>query len=152
LCRAIWYLAVHRKIIGGSTLEQQLARTLTGDKQRTIRRKMREFFMAAVVESTVPKEDIPGLYLSVAYFGWRMNGIEEACQRLGVNLRLLTRRESAELVARLKYPEPSSPSNQRSDQISCRAKYIFAMMAANTTPSETGEQGVGNRETIPDFL
>jgi membrane peptidoglycan carboxypeptidase len=153
LCRALWYFAARNKVIGGSTLEQQLARTLTGDKSRTIRRKLRELCMAAVVEATVPKEDIPGLYLSVAYFGWRMNGILEACRRLGFNPSLLTQRQAAELVARLKYPEPSSPSTERSNQIKLRARHVFnLMMAAGTDQSPTGQLGVPNRDTIPDFF
>jgi membrane carboxypeptidase/penicillin-binding protein len=52
---------------GGSTLEQQLARVVTNRYEPTIRRKIEETLLASLLVGRIPKTDIPGLYLSVAY-------------------------------------------------------------------------------------
>jgi membrane peptidoglycan carboxypeptidase len=128
ILRAIWCSCYRRHLIGGSTIEQQLVRTLTGRKERSIKRKVKELALALCVSHYVPKSDVPGLYLSVAYFGWGMNGIRQAYGRLGIDHRSMTARQAAELVARLKYPEPASPTTDRLCQILWRRDYILARL------------------------
>ncbi len=124
ILRAIWHFVYRHRLIGGSTIEQQLVRTLIGRKERTLKRKVRELALALCVSQCVPKSDVPGLYMSVAYFGWRMNGICEAYARMGVNEHMMTFRQAAEIVARLKYPEPNRPNLIRATQIRTRAAYV----------------------------
>jgi membrane peptidoglycan carboxypeptidase len=125
ICRAVWKNVSVQSREGGSTIEQQLVRRLTGMRRRSIKRKIKEILLASLVDTVVPKADIPGVYLSVAYFGSRMNGLQEACVRLGVRLRTLTPRECAAIVARLKYPEPKTASSARGLQIARRTDYIL---------------------------
>lgn len=129
IARAIWRLTVRRTWDGGSTIEQQLVRTVTGRYERRLRRKVREVLLASLVRRLIPKSEIPGVYLCVAYFGWRMNGIQAACRRLGFELIKITPHQAASIVARLKYPEPKFPSSERAQQIFVRRRHILSRVA-----------------------
>jgi len=127
--RAVWNFIVHRKLEGGSTIEQQLIRKVTGQYKRQFYRKMREILIASLVERVIPKYDIPGVYLSIAYFGWRMNGFQQACHRLGIDLSNITPPHAASIVARLKYPQPKVVSDIRARQIAVREKHILNLLS-----------------------
>jgi len=114
---------------GASTLEQQLVRTLTNRRERTFRRKLHEILCACRVHEVVPKNDVPGVYLSVAYFGWEMDGLVEGCRQLEIDIRRTTPPQAAEIVARLKYPEPKHLSHQRRNQIENRAKQVLRLIS-----------------------
>jgi membrane peptidoglycan carboxypeptidase len=130
VARVLWKFLTQRKVGGASTLEQQFVRTVTARYEKTFRRKLREILLATLVDTVIPKEDLPGLYLSVAYFGWRMNGIKEACNRLNVSLECMTLEQAASIVARLKYPEPRMASITRIQQIKTRTRYIVDLIKA----------------------
>jgi membrane peptidoglycan carboxypeptidase len=127
ICRAIFRRMVFNIIEGASTIDQQLVRVLTGRYERTIKRKWREICLAILLTSIVPKEELPGLYLSIAYFGWHMNNFKEACEKLHLNPSTMTMKEAAELVARLKYPEPSQPSKKRIQAIRRRGIHLMKL-------------------------
>lgn len=125
--RALWRGVVLRKREGASTIEMQLVRVLTGRYERTLGRKIREAALATLVSRVVPKSELPALYIRVGYFGWRMNGYVAACRRLQLNPSFFTSQEAAALIARLKYPEPRTPSERRIVQIEIRSKYLLAL-------------------------
>ncbi len=125
LIRASWKTLILKQREGGSTIAMQLVRVLTGKYDKTIDRKLEEMFLAYKLTKYVSKQEILSLYLSVAYFGWNMHGISQACKVLKFNLNNLTLEESASLIARLKYPEPKNISEQRNSQIKNRTKYIL---------------------------
>ena len=125
LCRAAWrtYGRGHRE--GGSTVAMQFVRVLTGRFERTWRRKVDEIALALLVTRYVPKVELLALYLSVGYFGWRMNGIAQACRLLAIDPACCSLHESAMLVARLKYPQPRRCSGTRWQQITRRSEYLM---------------------------
>jgi membrane peptidoglycan carboxypeptidase len=123
--RSIW----QRRMFGASTINQQLIRVLTDRYERTLKRKVKEILFASLVTRAIPKSDIPGLYLSIAYFGWAMNGLEQACRRLGIVLPTITLRQAAALVAQIKYPRPMSVSPARSRQIDTRTEYLMRLIS-----------------------
>ena len=127
ICRAIWRRASNQSIEGGSTLEQQLVRVLTGRYERTLKRKFREICLATLVTRVIPKTDIPRVYLCVAYFGWSMNGFGQACDRLGFNPRRLTVAQAADVLSRLKYPQPKFLSRDRAHSIQRRRSYLVGL-------------------------
>lgn len=133
-----WRFVRTRRISGASTIEQQLVRTLTGRKERTLHRKLCEMLLAYGLSYQRDKSELAAMYLAVAYFGWRMNGVEDACRRLNIELDKITAHQAASLIARLKYPEARRPSPQRTALISNRVKYLLAVMAKSengqTTP------------------
>lgn len=137
---AFWRLIKSGKLSGASTIEQQLVRVLTGDRRRTVGRKAREITLACALSLTYEKTEIAGMYLAVAYFGWRMNGVEEACDRLSFNFSNITLLQAAALVARLKDPEPQYATVKRSALIAKRTEYLMALLSARhvAEPKEAG--------------
>jgi membrane peptidoglycan carboxypeptidase len=148
ILRAIWHSCRQRRLIGGSTIEQQLVRTLTGRKERCINRKLKELALSLCVPRYVPKSSVPGLYLSVAYFGHGMNGIHQAYARLRIDHRAMTTRQAAELVARLKYPEPSNPTTERICQISLRGDYILGRLYSVSVQDRMFPTGLTDDEAL----
>ena len=69
-----------RIVEGGSTLTQQLARTLQLSPERTFTRKLREATIAAQLEHRYAKDDILVAYLNTVYFGNGYYGVEAAAR------------------------------------------------------------------------
>jgi penicillin-binding protein 1A len=65
---------------GGSTITQQLARTLIREDERTFRRKIRETFLALILESYLSKDEILTRYLNNIYLGAGATGISAAAR------------------------------------------------------------------------
>lgn|SRR5574341_72304 len=126
--RAIWKYLLYRQLSGASTIQQQLVRTIQRRYERSFRRKIREMMLACVVSEVMEKYEILDSYLHVAYFGWRMNGLDQACGRLGINIAHPTPQQAATVVARLKYPEPEIPSPKRLQQIANRTQYLLNLV------------------------
>lgn len=127
ICRAMWRGIVLGQREGASTIEMQVIRVVSGRFERTLRRKVRELALATLVSREIPKEALPGLYLRIGYFGWRMNGFEAACRRLGLSPEALTPGQTAALVARLKYPQPRLTSPDRWNKIKTRAQHLLLL-------------------------
>jgi membrane peptidoglycan carboxypeptidase len=125
ICRAMWRRAAYGAREGASTIEQQLVRSIMGRYERTIRRKLKEVALATLVSASFPKAVLPSVYLAIGYFGWRMNGYRQACDRLGLRPDLLTLDEAAALIARLKYPEPRITPHSRRLQIDRRRRHLI---------------------------
>jgi len=142
ICRAIWRRVIFGRREGASTIEQQLVRVMTNRYEYTIRRKLREILLATLVAKEFEKSTIASIYLDIAYFGWRMNGYVQACHRLGFSPDSLTLDEAAELVARLKYPEPRVVHLERISQIYSRKlhlKRLYAKHLNDSTYDHLGE-------------
>lgn len=135
--RAAWRTLFCGRIEGASTISMQLVRVLTGHYERTLRRKFIEMYLAIRLANYVKKADIPKLYLFVAYFGWRMNGLVQASERMHIDLLTLSEYEAASLIARLKYPEPKKYHKVRLHKIRSRAIYILSQFYANKNISKT---------------
>lgn len=129
--RALWSIVAKRKLQGASTIEQQFVRTVTHRHEVTLARKLREIALAIALSGNFPKDQIARAYLCVAYFGWQMNGIDEACHRLSIDSKTATPAEAAEIVARLKYPEPQAANARRVAQIKSRVNYILQLRSMN---------------------
>lgn len=125
--RAFWKTLFFNEIQGASTIAMQLVRTITGQYERTIHRKIVEMILAILLTYYVKKERLPILYLSVAYYGWNMNNFREACINLNLSIDSLTESQAANIVARLKYPEPSVICKRRIQKIENRAKYLIRL-------------------------
>jgi len=127
LCRAFWRSTFCGKREGGSTIAMQLVRVLTGRYEKTLTRKLVEICLAVRLRSLVSESELPKLYLVVAYFGWRMNGLKQASQHLNLELSNASRTDVAKLIARLKYPEPKKCTVERANQIYLRAIHILKL-------------------------
>ncbi len=79
--RAAWtnYQA-GRVVEGASTITMQVARTLFLNRERTLRRKLREMILALRIERRFSKDDILKMYLNQVFYGHNAYGIEAAAQ------------------------------------------------------------------------
>ena len=125
LLRAIWKTIFCGKREGGSTIAMQLVRVITGRYERTVRRKITEIYYAIRLTRLLPEHEIPKIYLSMAYFGWHMNGLKQACNRLELNPSSISIKNASNIVARLKYPEPCQIDASRHSKIIKRANHII---------------------------
>lgn len=125
ICRAIWRRLIFGKHEGASTIEMQIVRVVSGRFEPTLKRKIKEMGLATLLTRLIPKDQLPALYLQIGYYGWRMNGFENACRRLGLNKNSITSTEATQLVARLKYPQPRRSIRSRRDQIITRGEHLL---------------------------
>jgi len=128
IARALKNKVLYNKREGASTIEQQLVRVLLSRYERTYRRKIKEIFLATTLTDLVSKEMIPHLYLSVAYYGTGMTGIKQLFKKLQIsNHQTLSDEVSAEIIARIKYPEPSKNKQKRLKQIHRRKDHLLKL-------------------------
>lgn len=125
LVRAVWKTKFRNSREGGSTVAMQLVRTVTGNYEVSLKRKVKEIYLAIRLTRKFNKYDILKAYLSVAYFGWNMHGIEQACNKLKLNKSHLNDHDAALIIARLKYPEPRYFNFQKAEKIKFRAAHIL---------------------------
>ena len=135
LLRACWQTYFGRSRQGGSTIAMQLVRTLTDRRERTWRRKVAEILLALKLSSYVPRIRLPIYYLWVAYYGWDMEGFPRACSRLGLEPSSSTLAEDAQLIARLKYPQPRYPNAAQTSRIRSRGRYVVAVASRRRAAS-----------------
>ncbi len=63
---------------GGSTITQQMVKTVTGDDSRSVPRKIREQWRAYQLEKDYSKDEILEIYLNVIYMGQDLYGVKTA--------------------------------------------------------------------------
>ena len=73
-------LVINRRLIGGSTLTQQLVKMLLLSNERSVSRKVREFMLALRIEKTFSKDEILQMYLNEAPYGGNAVGVAAASQ------------------------------------------------------------------------
>lgn len=113
--RAVWQnTQAGTTVSGASTITQQLARNLLLDAderyEQTLRRKLREAWLAWRLEHVYSKDQLLELYLNQAYFGNFAVGIEAAAQAyFGVSARELDVAQCALLAGLLQSPSTYNP-------------------------------------------
>ena len=127
LCRAAWKTYFCNSRQGGSTIAMQLVRTLTGRYERTLIRKIVELLLAIRLSQHVPRDRLPLMYLWCAYYGWNMNNFKQACARLRFHPESATASEEAELIARLKYPQPQRQDAAWKIKVNRRELHIMTL-------------------------
>ena len=85
ILRSVWInLRGGETLAGGSTITQQVARTLLLDarerSERTLHRKLRESLLAWRLAQHLTKDEILALYLNQTYYGGMSYGVEAAAQ------------------------------------------------------------------------
>jgi penicillin-binding protein 1A len=95
---------------GGSSITQQLAKTLFLSNERTIERKVKEAFLAVWLETRLTKNEILKLYLDRAYMGGGAFGVDAAAQfYFNKSARDVNLAESAMLAGLFKAPSKFAP-------------------------------------------
>lgn len=143
----------HRKkrgIQGGSTLTQQLSKTIFLTRERTIRRKVKELLMAVQLERNLSKDEILELYLNQVYYGAGAYGVESAARiyfsKLPMELEL---HEAALLAGLIKAPNYFSPFTNYERAKKRRATILARMRRLGyITPQQESE---ANNQPLPQI-
>lgn len=99
-----------RLVQGGSTITQQVAKSLLLSKERTLSRKVKDLLLAQKIEEKFSKEDILFLYLNQVYLGGGYYGVKAAMSGyFDKNPKDATAAESALVAGLLVAPGRYSP-------------------------------------------
>ncbi len=121
-------LKAHRFVQGGSTITQQIARTLFLSPDQTLRRKLQEAGLAIRIQQLMSRDEILALYLNRIYFGGGAYGVEAASQTyFGKSARALSLSEAALLAALPKAPTRLDPANDFQAAVR-RSKLVLDIM------------------------
>ena len=112
IARAIWLLITTdgKRVPGGSTITQQVARQFYLSHEYSYSRKFTEMLLAMRVEKQFSKDEIFELYLNKSFFGNRAYGIRAASEfYYGKTLDQLDLNEMAMLASIPKFPSTGNP-------------------------------------------
>ncbi|MFN3229786.1 MAG: penicillin-binding protein 1A, partial [Asticcacaulis sp.] len=99
-----------RRLEGGSTITQQVAKNIQLSSEVTVGRKLKEVILARRLESTLDKKQILELYLNEIFLGYRSFGVASAAfNYFGKSLDDLTIAEMAYLASLPKGPANYHP-------------------------------------------
>ena len=130
IVRVMIYGLMGKRLQGGSTITQQVARNHLLSLERKVSRKVREMILARRIEQSFSKEEILFLYLNHINFGHGRYGVQEASQfYFGKNVEDLSLAESS-LIAGI----PQSPTNlsprAHPKNAKKRQRYVLAQLRA----------------------
>ena len=123
---------------GGSTITQQVAKSLYLSSERSYLRKVKEAILAYKIDKYLTKDEILNLYLNYIYLGHGTYGIEAAAQGyFGKSARHLNLPEAAILASLPKAPNNYSPF-LHFDRAKERQAYVLERMMEDgyITPRE----------------
>ena len=122
------------KIIGGSTITQQLAKNLFLSGERTLLRKGEELVLTLLLESMLSKQRILEIYLNSVEWGEGVFGAEAASQHyFRKPASRLSPYEAARLAVMLPRPRYFE-TRPNSDYLATRANVIVARMGGVDVP------------------
>ena len=117
-----------RIVEGGSTITQQIARTLFLTPDQTLKRKLQEAVLAVSIEQRMSKDEILVLYLNRIYFGAGAYGVEAAARTYFAKpASSLTLPEAALLAALPKAPTRLDPTNDLTAALT-RSRLVLSRM------------------------
>ncbi|KQY96495.1 penicillin-binding protein 1A [Brevundimonas sp. Root1423] len=106
----VFNAATGRRLEGGSTITQQVAKNVLLTNESSINRKVKEAILANRLEATLTKQQILELYLNEIFLGYRSFGVAAAAYNyFGKSLSQLTPDEAAFLAALPKGPNNYHP-------------------------------------------
>ncbi len=131
MARALFTDLLHERVVqGGSTITQQVAKTLFLGNERTLRRKVQEAFLALWLTRHYSPDEILGIYLNRVYLGEGAYGVDAAA-RLYFNTPAsrLTLAQAAILAGLPKAPSSLNPI-AAPDAAAQRGREVLDAMAA----------------------
>jgi penicillin-binding protein 1B len=128
----LWNIREKKGLQGASTITQQLARSFFLTRERTLRRKLSEAFIAVMLEHRLTKEQIFTMYANEIYLGehglFAIHGFSEAAHALfGKELRDLSLPEAATLAGIISAPNAFSPDTHPDRAMIRRNQILNAM-------------------------
>ncbi len=127
----IFNFAAGRRLEGGSTITQQVAKNVLLTSETSLNRKLKEAILSSRLEGALTKEQILELYLNEIFLGYRSYGVASAAYNyFGKSLSQLTPDEAAFLASL-----PKGPNNYHPKRHPAAAKgrrdWVLGEMAQN---------------------
>ena len=122
------------KVVGGSTISQQLAKNLFLSGERTVLRKAQEFVITLLLEAILPKRRILEIYLNSVEWGQGVFGAQAAARHY---FRVDAQRLNVDQAARLAVMLPAPKRFEKrpgSDYVLARSATIVVRMGAVELP------------------
>jgi penicillin-binding protein 1A len=150
LMRAAWVnLTAGRIVQGGSTLTQQVAKTLFLSNARTTKRKVQELLLTFWLERHFTKTEILEIYLNRVYLGAGAWGMDAAAKTFfNVSARRLTLPQAAVLAGLPRAPSRFNPRANPAAALA-RGKEVLAAMVANDTLTPAQAEAAAARIAFP---
>lgn len=127
--RMIQNLIFKRRLIGGSTLTQQLVKNVLLTSERKVVRKIREFILAVQIEKKYSKDEILLMYLNESPYGGTAWGVGPASERyFGKEVSELNLAESVILAGLPQRPSVYSPFSTTPKAYVDRSKSVLSRM------------------------
>jgi penicillin-binding protein 1B len=144
IAAAIADIRADQRVQGGSTLTMQLARNFFLTPRRTLRRKMKETFIALMLEQRLTKEQIFEMYANQIYLGQRgsfsIYGVGEAASAyFNKDVSSLTLPEAALLAGMIRGPNLYVPYKYPQRAIERRNWVLHRMVDADYITAQQAE-------------
>ena len=128
---------------GGSTITQQLARSVFLSTEKTITRKVKELILAIELEAKYSKDEIFALYLNQIPYGSNAYGVEAAGQTyFNKSVRDLSPLESAIIASLPQAPSYYSPWGSHTDDLFARVDHVLKRMVELGNISEEERENI----------
>ena len=125
---------------GGSTITQQLARTVFLNNTKTFGRKLREAVLALALEWKFSKSQILELYLNKVYFGGGAYGVDSAARKFfGHPGDQLSLPEAAIIAGLVKAPSHYAPTADAEAAVG-RGQVVLGLMVENKKVTNSAAQ------------
>ncbi|MGF1456967.1 MAG: penicillin-binding protein 1C [Alphaproteobacteria bacterium] len=142
-------IASGRVVSGASTLTMQAARLLEPGVSRGLGGKLRQVVRALQLEVRFTKDEILGVYLTLAPFGGNLEGVRAASLAyFGKEPAALTLGQAALLVALPQSPERQRPDRRPAEAKAARDKVLGRLLAAGAISRRSHDEARG--EPMPD--
>ena len=129
-----------RRPEGGSTITQQLARSLFLHREVSLRRKLKEAFLSIQIEKQYSKQDILTLYCNHFYLGHGVYGVESSSRLFfGKSVGELSLEEAALIAGIFRGPSLYSPYTNPKGTLSRRNHVLNRMVEAGYIGKAAGE-------------
>lgn len=155
ILRIPYNIVVRQRVIGGSTLTQQLVKNVLLTSERTVTRKFKEFVIALQIERKFSKDQILEMYLNEAPFGGTAWGVGAASELyFNKSVSELSLVESAFLAGLPQRPSAYSPfigqTNADGQPLwKIRTQSVLAAMLRDGYITDLGyEQALGDLDTM----
>ena len=145
ILRAVWAdvfkVFSGRRPEGGSTITQQLARSLFLHREVSLRRKLKELWVSRAIEKLYPKEKILELYCNHFFLGHGAYGVQAAANIFfGKDISNLTLEKSAMIAGIFRGPAVYSPYNNPTGTLNRRNHVFNRMVAEGYLSRSQGEE------------
>jgi penicillin-binding protein 1A len=129
-----------RRPEGGSTITQQLARSLFLHREVSLRRKLKELYLSRRIEKLYPKEKILELYCNHFFLGHGAFGVQAASNLFfGKDVGALDLEEAAMIAGIFRGPSVYSPYTNRAATLARRNHVLNRMVTEGYLTRAEGE-------------